>query len=726
MGAVRRYWLYARRGAARFQGSRVGSQAGSWPGGLLAVLLVAAILPPGLGQGLGWFLERLAVPDLHPPTSALMLDRQDRLLRPFTVDDGRWRLPVALDAVDPGYLAMLTAVEDRRFREHAGVDPLALVRAAWQWLSQGHIVSGGSTLSMQLARLLEGRGTRSLSGKLSQILTALALERRFDKNAILRAYLTLAPYGGNIEGVRAASLAWFGKEPRRLSAAESALLVALPQAPEARRPDRDPDAARRARDRILARVHDLGLIDRIALSAALREPVPTRRRPFPVHAAHLTWHEHRAHPDLATQRLAIDLDLQSGLERLAEEAARRLGPKVSMAILVVDHRNGDVVAAVGSADPFDDGRRGYIDMTRALRSPGSTLKPLIYGLAFEDGVAHPESLIEDRPAGFSGYVPTNFDREFLGTVTVRRALQLSLNVPAVRLLDAVGPVRLVARMRRAGADPRLPDASPAGLAIGLGGVGLTLRDLVGIYAALARGGRAVDLRENLTPALGERGGGRRSVNGNPPVLDERAAWTVASILRGVPTPSRTRADGIAFKTGTSYGYRDAWAIGFDGRWVAGVWTGRPDGAPVPGLIGIESAAPVLIDVFARLGARVPLRAAPAGTLMASSSAKLPPPLRHAPAGGGEKGAARADQAPEIAYPPSGARIDLGLSGGSGRPLALKVRGGRPPFTWFADGSPIQRQPFAREILWTPGGVGFLDVSVVDGQGHSARARVFLE
>jgi len=308
---------------------------------------------------------------------------------------------------------------------------------------------------------------------------------------------------------------------------------------------------------------------------------------------------------------------------------------------------------------------------------------------------------------------------------VRRALQLSLNVPAVRLLDAVGPARLVARMRRAGAEPQLPDLSPPGLAIGLGGVGVTLHDLVRIYAALARGGRAIDLRENLTPAAEPPGDPSRSVRGNPPVLDERAAWTVASILQGVPTPARTQADGIAFKTGTSYGYRDAWAVGFDGRWVVGVWTGRPDGAPVPGLIGIEAAAPVLIDVFTRLGPRVPLRSAPVGILRVSGSGDLPPPLKRV-RDSRNGGMGSTENVLEIVYPPAGARIVLGLDGEEQAKLALKVRGGVPPFTWFVNGSPVVREPFARMVLWRPDGAGYTALSVVDGHGASARATVFLE
>ena len=691
----------------------------------LLVALVAGVL-----SGVATLIVATELPDSNPVVSTLMLDRDGRLLRPFTVAGGRWRLPVSLDQVDQGYLAMLLAVEDRRFRTHVGVDPRALLRAAGQFLVNGHIVSGGSTLTMQVARLLEGESTRRLSGKLHQIRLALALERRLDKDAILTAYLTRAPYGSNLEGVRAAALAWFGKEPRRLSAAESALLVALPQAPESRRPDRDPAALRRARDRILERVHRLGVIDGIELAAALREPVPTRRRPFPMLAAHLTWRLHRAHPEPASQRLTIDAGLQKRLERLAVERAPALGAKVSLALLAVDHATGEVLASVGSADLFDDGRRGYIDMTRAPRSPGSTLKPLIYGLAFEDGIAHPESLIEDRPSGFAGYVPTNFDREFQGTVSVRRALQLSLNIPAIQLLDAVGPERLAARLRRAGAQPLLPDRSPPGLAIGLGGVGLTLTDLVRLYAAIARGGAAVELKERLNEtqtgkALGVPVDASASTRG-PPVLDVRAAWSVASILAGAPTPLHTPTGGIAFKTGTSYGYRDAWAIGFDGRHVIGVWTGRPDGAPVPGLVGLEAAAPILFDAFARLGPRVPLPSAPPGILTAASSAALPPPLQRVRDPRQASASDATDSVLEIAYPPPDARIDLGLTTGRHADLALKVRGGSPPFTWFANGAPIAREPFDRIARWTPDGPGFVIISLIDGRGVAARATVFLE
>lgn len=684
--------------------------------GLFAALALGAVL------GFDVWIDRAELPDTHLPTSTAILDRDGQLLRAFTVEGGLWRLPLTPEQVDPDYLRLLLFAEDRRFHTHAGVDPGALLRAAWQWLRHGHIVSGGSTLSMQVVRLLDGRTTRTLSGKLRQIRGALALERRLDKDAILTAYLNLAPFGGNLEGTRAGALAWLGQEPRRLTAAQAALLVALPQAPESRRPDRAPQRAQQARDRLLQRAHTGGLIDALALRAALAEPIPNARRAFPMLAAHLTERQRSAYPQLTTLRLTIDAALQRRLEQLVAERVRALGEKVTAAMLVVRHHDGQILASVGSADLFDHDRQGYVDMTRAPRSPGSTLKPLIYGLAFEDGIAHPESLIEDRPSGFAGYAPTNFDRQYRGTVSVRRALQLSLNIPAVTLLDAVGPARLVSRMRRAGATATLPDLSPPGLAIGLGGVGVTLTDLVHIYTALARGGSPVRLRETLadTDWLGAPAGTNPSA---APMLEERAAWSVSAILADVPTPAHARAGSIAFKTGTSYGYRDAWAIGFDGRHVVGVWVGRPDGAPVPGLIGIDAAAPILIDAFARLGPPTPLPAAPPGILIARNASDLPPPLQRAGASGH---GTTARDTPEIAYPPQGVRIDLGLSTGRTADLVLKVRGGSPPFTWLANGAPIGTEHFARTSRWTPDGAGFVTLSVIDGLGAAARTTVVLE
>src|SRR5688500_11794856 len=660
----------------------------------VAALICGCLAAPAAPLALKAAVARVELPPLNPQSGALVLDRNGALLRPFAIADGRWRLATTLADVDPLFIETLIAYEDRRFREHRGVDVRALARAGLQLVAHGRRVSGASTITMQVARLLSGTSSRSAGGKLRQILLAVALERAVSKDRILELYLTLAPYGGNIEGVRAATLAYFGKEPRRLTPAEAALLVALPQAPEARRPDRHYSRAAAARARVLARAAAMDVITDDDARAALSESVPVARRPFPMLAAHSAARMATAAPDKPLHRLTIEAGLQRRLEALAAERAKAIADSVSVAILVADHKTGAILASVGSSGLFEEGRDGFVDMTRAVRSPGSTLKPLIYGLAFEQGVAHPETLIEDRPVDFAGYRPENFDREFHGTVTVRRALQLSLNVPAMQLLEAVGPVRLVARMKRAGARPVLSELSPPGLAVGLGGVGVTLTDLIAIHAAIARGGRAVPLSMDAERPL--------ALDARATVLEDRAAWQVASILAGAPGPHHVSPGAVAFKTGTSYGYRDAWAVGFDGRHVIGAWVGRPDGAPVPGLIGIDAAAPVLMDAFARLGPRTPLRAAPPGILEASA-ATLPLPLRRFRSPNAPNAAVGAS--PEIAYPPENTRIDVGIRAGDPMPLVLKARSGEAPYTWFVDGSPVGTAEFGRALDWLPQGPG---------------------
>jgi penicillin-binding protein 1C len=415
--------------------------------------------------------------------STTVVDRNGKLLRAYAMADGRWRLPAdARTSVDPTYLKLLFAYEDRRFYSHGGVDPLALGRAAFQLVTTGHIVSGGSTITMQLARLMEPRRERSVYAKLRQIVRAIELERQLSKEQILDLYLALAPFGGNLEGVRAASIAYFGKEPKRLSLAEAALLVALPQSPEHRRLDRHPDAARAGRDRVLERMAEEGVLSSADAEQAKSEPVPKLRKPMPILAPHSSDQAITTVKDSAVIRLTLDSSLQRNLEALARDRAIAQGPNISVAIIAVDNESGDVLARVGSPDYFDERRAGQVDMTRAVRSPGSTLKPFIYGLAFEDGFVHPESLIDDRPIRFGSYAPENFDMTFQGTVPVRKALQLSLNVPAIALLDRVGASRLSSRLKQAGTSLVLPKDEAPGLAMGLGGVGITLADLAQLYA----------------------------------------------------------------------------------------------------------------------------------------------------------------------------------------------------------------------------------------------------
>jgi penicillin-binding protein 1C len=511
--------------------------------------------------------------------SKQVLDRNGKLLRAYATRDGAWRLPARVADVDPRFFDVLFAYEDKRFYTHHGVDPLAVMRAGLQFATSGHLRSGASTLTMQVARLIEGRHPRDLLGKLRQMVRAVEMERVLTKARILSLYLELAPYGGNIEGIRAASLVYFGKEPRHLTLAEAALLVALPQSPEPRRPDRYADVARSARDRVLDRFAASGKVPSDEIALAKAEPVPTVRRPMPMLAPHAADQALLRLPAGREIRLTIDAALQKKLEELARERLRglaaTLGPNVSLAIFAADNATGQVLAELGSPAYFDARRAGQVDMTQALRSPGSTLKPFIYGLGFEDGFIHPETLIEDRPASYGGYAPKDFDFGFKGTVSVRDALQMSLNVPAIAVLDRVGPARLAARLMQAGATLTLPDGQAPGLAIGLGGVGIKLRDLVMLYSGIARLGLAIPLTEcmDAIPQQARR------------LMQPLAAWYVSNVLLGSPPPENGVAGRIAFKTGTSYGYRDAWSVGFDGKYTIGIWVGRPDGAPVPGLIG---------------------------------------------------------------------------------------------------------------------------------------------
>ncbi|MFV0491241.1 MAG: penicillin-binding protein 1C, partial [Pseudorhodobacter sp.] len=526
----------------------------------LFLLAFVLWLAAGGRDALDSWIDRTDLPPLTVAISAEVLARDGSLLRAFPVADGRWRLEPG--PVDPAFVKMLLTYEDRRFYQHNGVSLLAILRAAGQSLLAGRFVSGGSTLTMQVARLIEEGPTGEIGGKLRQMRVAMALERRLSKVQILDLYLRIAPYGGNLEGIRAATLSWFGKEPRRLTPAQAALMVALPQSPAARRPDRHPNAALKARNRVLARAAARGVLSQAEANAARDEPLPVARRPFPALAPHLTGALHRADPAALHITTTIEPALQRAAEALARRAIQGQAEAVTAALIFADHQTGEILAHVGAADWTNDRQAGFIDMTTALRSPGSALKPFVYALAFDDNLAHPETLIEDRPIAFGRYAPQNFDHRFRGTITLRQALANSLNIPPVQLADAVGPARFLAVLKRAGADIRLPGEEP-GLAVVLGGVGISLHDLAQAYAALANLGQRVD----LSPSPG-RGGER-----NQRIFGPVAAWQVGDILAQITPPGGIRQSHIAYKTGTSYGHRDALALGFDGRHVGAVWMG---------------------------------------------------------------------------------------------------------------------------------------------------------
>ncbi|MEM9358396.1 MAG: penicillin-binding protein 1C [Pseudomonadota bacterium] len=679
---------------------------------IVGTIALSALFYTGLQEA-----KRLGLPplDLADNVSPTLVDRDRKLLRAFTTTDGRWRLPVSSKDVDQNYLRLLFAFEDRRFNDHWGIDPLAMVRAAWQLAKHRRVISGGSTLTMQVARLLDRRYQRSARAKFQQIVRALQLEAQLSKTQILNLYLTLAPFGGNIEGVRAASLAYFGKEPRRLSLGEASLLVALPQSPEGRRPDRFAKAARRSRSRVLARAVAAGVISQPEADRAASEPIPKHRKEFPKLAAHFAEAMLRVDPKLAKGPTTLRRLLQASLETLVKQHVVVQGKRLSAAMMVVDHRTGEVLARVGSSDYFNNNRFGSIDMTTAVRSPGSALKPFIYGLAFDYGIAHPETLIEDKPSRFGTYAPKNFDKTYRGTITLTEALGKSLNVPAVKLLDAVGAGRFVGRLRKAGTPLQLPNDAEPSLAVALGGVGLTLDDMAGLYAALARGGEPIALKSHLADqadldhTLGNKLKNRR-------VLSAKAAHYVTQILRQATPPPNARRGAIAYKTGTSYGHRDAWAAGYDGRHTIIVWIGRPDAATTPGLLGRTAAAPILFDAFARISPRrAAFPKAPEGVLQVSG-AELPEPLKRFDRRTARRtGGVYLNEPVRIAFPPD--RSELAALG-SDDVIILKSRGGALPLTWFADGTPISANPRQRQVIWPTKRRGFVRLSVTDARGET--------
>jgi penicillin-binding protein 1C len=650
-------------------------------------------------------LDALFPPDLtrYRAASTEIRARDGTLLRAFTTRDGTWRLRTDAGAVDPRYLGLLLAAEDRRFRAHPGIDPGALVRAAIQFARNGRIVSGGSTITMQVARLLEPH-PRSLPGKLRDIVRAAQLERRYSKDDILGVYLTLAPFGGNLEGVRAASLAYFGQEPARLTDAEAALLVALPQSPTRRRPDRHPQAATAARDRLLIRLAASGAISAERAREAAEFPVASTRHPFPFDASQFA----AGLAGRAAPGARIVSTIDAGLERDAAGIVSRetagLDDKVGAAVVVVENRTRAIRAIVSGRS-----RAGaFLDLTLTSRSPGSALKPFVYGMAFDGLMLHPETLIDDRPLDIAGYEPQNFDREWHGPVTARQALQQSLNVPAIRVMEQVGPERLVARLRQAGATLRIKGGRP-GLAVALGGVGIDLRDLTMLYADLAAGGAAAPLAVEDGPTAPTR-----------PFLGEAASWYLRDILEqtpppdGVVSPYLTTGRAIAFKTGTSYGFRDAWALGFSAAYTVGVWVGRIEGSPRPGAFGRNTAAPLLFALFGALPTEeANPRPRPPDAIAAAGNSGLPPALRRLSEGGGAR--------PHLAYPPAASTIDLLRDAdGDPQPVTLRAQGGKQPLRWIIDGAPVPSDG-GPVLDWRPDGPGFVHVTIIDSADHASRA-----
>jgi penicillin-binding protein 1C len=554
----------------------------------------------------------IPLPRLDAGSSVAVEFRDGQVAHVFLSPDDKWRLPVTLEQVDPRFIAALVALEDKRFWRHPGVDLLAVGRALGQNLVHRRRVSGGSTLSMQLARLLEPR-RRSVPSKLVEMFRAVQLDTRLSKRQILAAYLTRAPYGGNVEGVEAASLAYFGHGAAHLTPIEIATLLAVPQGPARFAPGPGNVARLRARrDAILTRLIAEGVFAPADAGDALaqlgRTPAPDRLLAVPRHAPHAAaWLAARA-PGQTRIRSTLDAGAQLVAEstlRLATPGLIRRGIHAG-AVVVVDHRSREVVALVGNLDFDDAAHGGQIAMFDRPRSPGSALKPFLYALAIDRGLALPEHLVVDVPAQYGSYRPRNFDNRWNGLVTLREALSRSLNLPFVALLERLGVESFLGELARMGVGKARAVPGQYGLSLIVGGMEVTPLELAGLYATLAEDGRYLPLR--VRADADARAGAGAGVAA--PEFGPGAAWLTrqALSLRDRPDfPTRAQVSGVPaeihWKTGTSFGFRDAWAVGSDAAHTAVVWLGNVDNQPSTELVGSEAAGPILFDTLEALADR---------------------------------------------------------------------------------------------------------------------------
>ena len=663
---------------------------------LTAIFVLDKLFPPPIERG--------------RVVSVMVTDRDDRPLRAIPLENGTWRFAADLEEIDPIFIEALLEVEDQRFWSHGGTDWVGMTRAVLSTAQAGRVVSGGSTITMQTARLLEPRPNRTIGAKLIEIWRAHQIEWRLSKREILELYLTLTPYGGNLEGIRAASWRYFGRAPDRLSDDQIALLIALPQSPEVRRPDLRPEGARLGRDEIVAKLERLGYFPEHRAEEARNAFIPGRRYTFPARAWHATGQA--AGDRSADVRSTLDAGLQAELEQIARRHAEGLDEDTQVAMLVVDVPTRTVRAAVGSADRKRPG--GWIDLTAQARSPGSTLKPFIYALAFDDGSAAPSTRIADLPKRFASYQPENFDRLFRGDVRVSEALQHSLNVPAVLTLDRIGPQRFAAALALSGAYPRISGAArkDPGLALALGGAGLTAQELAVLYAALGDGGLAKPLIWD-TENLGQSTKSYR-------LMSAESAEQIVKILKETPAPAgrmpgrlTANAPEVAFKTGTSYGFRDAWAAGVAGDYAIIIWVGRADGAPRPGQTGRKAALPLLFEVADRATHHL----GESGTSMTRLMSEK------APAAKGALAKFDGDaKPPEILFPPRHAELWAGtVDGKPARPFVFAGRG-EGALRWYVDGSPVPLDDGGLPS-WRPDNAGFYRVSAIDAAGRASSVEI---
>lgn len=538
---------------------------------------------------------------LHPlrvdiPYSQVVYDRQDNLLQAFLSQDDKWRLRSDVSSINPDLLKVLVTKEDRFFYWHPGVNPIAVIRAAFNNAVRGERTSGASTITMQVARLLNP-GPRNLASKIREMFLAFRLEWHYSKREIFNLYINLLPYGGNIEGIKAASLLYYSKFPEQLSLGEIAALAVIPNDPERYRFDRDRNALQVKRDLLLNYLERRSGYSTAMIQAAKSEEVTGRRRALPVRAPHYTRRLVRSNPHLDEIHGTLDSEIHEETQQMVRAYSKQIAFKGirNMAVVILDNESRSVLAYVGSQDFYDNEHGGQVDGIRALRAPGSTLKPLIYGMAFDHGSYSTKSVMTDLPVNYGGYSPENYDETYRGRVTADESLASSLNIPAVKVLDQLGHEQLVDRLAKADFDWIANHKDELGLSLALGGCGVRLEELANLYASFAQSGSYLPLKFKLDSPQNQD---------TIQILSPSASYMLYTILSRLDRPdlpneslNATDVPKVSWKTGTSYGRRDAWSIGYNKRYTVAVWAGNFNGEGRPELSGADIATPLMLRIF---------------------------------------------------------------------------------------------------------------------------------
>ena len=561
----------------------------------------------------------LALWPLHlfrDPCATVIEDRQGQLAGARIAADGQWRFP-EIDTVPEKYAAAVICFEDRNFYRHPGVNPVSLIRAIRQNLSAGRTISGGSTITMQVARLSLHARKRSVWNKIKEMLLAVRIELHYSKKSILRLYASHSPFGGNVVGIDAASWRYFGKSPNDLSWAEAATLAVLPNSPALIHPGRNRNSLAVKRNRLLDKLLQQGKIDGPTCHLAKSEPLPDKPHPLPREAPHLLDRIWKSHPG---QRIktTIDHSIQENLRRIVTWHMEYLQSNhiYNAAAVIIDVKSGQVLAYQGNTNSSGDRSKGNdVDVIIAPRSTGSILKPILFAAMLEDGTLLPGSLVPDIPTRIGGFAPQNYNQLYDGAVPARKALSRSLNVPAVKMLQTYGVDRFYHQLKSFGMTTLKFPADHYGLSLILGGAEGSLWDLCGIYAGYARilnhynQTRKYYANDLEPPAILSGKGAEKALKSAEPLIGAGALWLTFEALLEVNRPDEesgwemfASSRKIAWKTGTSFGFRDAWSIGTTPEYVVGVWVGNASGEGRPGLTGAGSAAPIMFDIFNSLPA----------------------------------------------------------------------------------------------------------------------------